>query len=194
MAPNFFSVRSMGLAALGLGLLSFGCKPGGVGDPCTPEDEYQVEFSGFSVDEVNIESRSFQCETRVCLVNHFQGRVSCPYGQSETETPINDSNIRCKVPGTSGTLPEDLISVPTSPQIVDRRPDNAVYCSCRCDGPDPNARYCECPSGYACEKLVDDLGLGSGQLAGSYCVKDGTQFNPTQARGAVCARAIKNCD
>ena len=31
--------------------------------------------------EENIESRSFQCQTRICLVNHFQGRVSCPLGQ-----------------------------------------------------------------------------------------------------------------
>ena len=64
-------------AALGL----VGCPAGGVGDPCTPEDEFRENFAGFDLTEANIESRSFQCQTRVCLVNHFQGRVSCPTGQ-----------------------------------------------------------------------------------------------------------------
>ena len=65
-----------------------GCAQGGVGDPCTPEQEYDVCFPGFDQQEVNVESKSFQCLTRLCLVNHFQGRVSCPYGQSaSTESP-----------------------------------------------------------------------------------------------------------
>ena len=68
-----------------LGLRSRLPEPGGVGDPCIPEDEYQTAFTGYGETEVNVESRSFQCETRVCLVNHFRGRVSCPYGQSEAD-------------------------------------------------------------------------------------------------------------
>jgi hypothetical protein len=63
-----------------------GCAPGGVGDPCIPEAEYNTCFAGFSQTEVNTESRSFQCQTRLCLVNHFQGRVSCPYGQTAQGT------------------------------------------------------------------------------------------------------------
>src|SRR3954471_6960701 len=89
------------------GMLCLGCPSGGVGDPCTPEDEYQQIFSGYQVGEVNLESRSFQCETRLCLVNHFEGRVSCPYGQSKA---LADSQslgeeaeaTRCHIPGTSG--------------------------------------------------------------------------------------------
>src|SRR5690349_2867618 len=64
-----------------LGVFPIACQSGGVGDPCTPEDEYNTQFPGFKLAEENIESRSFQCATRICLVNHFQGRVSCPYGQ-----------------------------------------------------------------------------------------------------------------
>ena len=30
-----------------LGLLPLACQPGGVGDPCTPEDEYGVKFPGY---------------------------------------------------------------------------------------------------------------------------------------------------
>jgi hypothetical protein len=157
-----------------LGLFPLACQPGGVGDPCTPEDEYEPTFSGFSAKEVNVESKSFQCETRVCLVNHFQGRVSCKYGQAA------GANI-CKVPGAA-----TLITAAVSPQLQKRQADNAVYCSCRCDGQDKNARYCKCPSGYACSHLVDDLHLGGSQLAGSYCVRDGTQYNEQTDLTPIC--------
>jgi hypothetical protein len=187
------------LLVAGLGLSALGCESGGVGDPCTPEDEYQQGFNGYGVTEVNIESKSFQCETRVCIVNHFEGRVSCPYGQSEedlaTEGPT--SPRRCRVPGTSGehcvdadqnTVPcgpgttnIDEITVPVTSQRVARNAQDTVYCSCRCKGPDTSARYCECPSGYQCQELVRELGLGESQLAGSYCIKDGTKYNPEDA-------------
>jgi len=156
------------LATALLGLFPLACQPGGVGDPCTPEDEYEVGFSGYASKEVNVESKSFQCETRVCLVNHFQGRVSCKYGQEAGAG-------NCTVPGDA-TKP---ITAAVEPQLLHRTADKAVYCSCRCDGEDKSARYCKCPSGYACTHLVDDLHLGSGgQLAGSYCVRDGT-YPPT---------------
>src|SRR5690606_23100452 len=144
-------------------LFAVGCEEGGIGDPCIPEDEYRDSFSGYSKDEVNVESRSFQCETRVCLVNKFQGRVSCKYGQ------VEDSG-GCKTPDESND-----IRVPVDPQLVDRRPDQAVYCSCRCQGPQSNAPYCECPDGFKCVDLIDDIGLGNAQLAGGYCVKSGTE-------------------
>ena len=54
------------------------CQDEGVGDPCTPEQEYNPSFIGFDEKEVNVESKSFQCRTRICLVNHFRGRASCP--------------------------------------------------------------------------------------------------------------------
>jgi len=167
------------LATALLGLFPLACQPGGVGDPCTPEDEYETEaFSGYNAKEVNVESKSFQCETRVCLVNHFQGRVSCKYGQAAPTTP---ADARCHVPGDK-TKP---IMVKVDAQLVARVAEKAVYCSCRCDGEDKNARYCKCPSGYACTHLVDDLHLGGGQLAGSYCVRDGTTYDP--AATTACA-------
>ena len=180
-----------------LGLSALGCESGGVGDPCTPEDEYIQDFNGFAITEVNIESKSFQCETRVCIVNHFQGRVSCPYGQTaeDIDTKSATDGARCRVPGTDGsnTVPQssnpddpnvtniDVIRVPVAPQVVARSAENAVYCSCRCAGPDPAARYCECPSGFECAELVKEIGLGKEQLAGSYCVKAGTVFDPKNA-------------
>jgi hypothetical protein len=192
------------LAALGLlatGLLGLGCEPGGVGDPCVPEDEYITNFSGFSEDQVNVESRSFQCLTRVCLVNHFQGRVSCPYGQTEETANLCKENPSrcapggdlyaqsCRLPGQDGSDASDQITVPVLPQRVERTANRAVYCSCRCAGPDPNANYCECPSGFQCTELVDNLGIGRGQLAGSYCIKNGTRFDEDASPGPTCSPA-----
>jgi hypothetical protein len=88
------------------------------------------------------------------------------------------------VPGS--TLADDPILVPVKPQLLDRRAEDAVYCSCRCDGPDPNASYCECPDGFSCVELIK-LG-GAGQLAGSYCVKEGTIYTtpPGGGTGPAC--------
>lgn len=200
--------------AASLGLSALACQSGGVGDPCIPEDEYRQSFNGYAVTEVNVESKSFQCETRVCIVNHFQGRASCPFGQlpkiidpGADHKPPSDS-ARCRIPGTDGThcidrndnnkqkqcaesnpaaglVNIDEITVPVASQLVERSAQDTVYCSCRCDGPDPNARYCECPSGYECKELVKELGLpGKAQLAGSYCIKAGTEYLPQKPPGA----------
>jgi hypothetical protein len=200
------------------------CEPGGVGDPCTPEDEYQQDFNGFQVTETNVESRSFQCATRLCLVNHFQGRVSCRLGQTATEGPpfadplgpkdATNLNMgwapKCSIPGTAvdrrdpmplqkdvGRLSKDNINVAVPAQLRSRQTEQAVYCSCRCDGPDKNARYCECPEGFQCEPLVDDLKIteGAGQLAGSYCIRAGSKYNPIDHfKGAAdCAAAPNEC-
>jgi hypothetical protein len=178
-----------------------GCESGGVGDPCIPEDEYRIDFSGYAETEVNLERRSFQCETRVCLVNHFRGRVTCPYGQnappSSTLATGEDALAEgvthaehCSVPGNEG----DLIQVPVRPQLQSRRPEKAVYCSCRCDGPDKEAAYCECPSGFVCQELVTDLGLGREQLVGSYCVRSGTEVdNPTTIPQTPCNYNDTDC-
>lgn len=197
MTDRSLLVRLLGCIAVPLFLA--GCPSGGIGDPCTPEDEYRKEFSGFSEKEVNIESRSFQCLTRVCLVNHFRGRVSCPYGQDrpicvgeqtsgcrdpETAAPVTHDK-KCFQPDTSN--PPPAVGAPgyesaqsaeiqevVSPQLKERVANQTVYCSCRCAGADPDANYCSCPSGFECEELLTDVGLGSEQLAGSYCIRKGT--------------------
>lgn len=206
--------------AAGVSFIGSNCGGTGVGDPCTPEDEYLTGFSGFSKSEVNVESRSFQCETRVCLVNHFQGRVSCPYGQVEDPSAV-DSGLStcmgtldnrnslgcqpggaehaqsCQVPDRDGSAWEDRIIPPVEPQLQDRQADAAVYCSCRCappEGVEDNATYCECPDGFICEPLVEDLGLGKGQLAGSYCVKNDTQYDSQSAASTKCDPSQGNCD
>jgi hypothetical protein len=179
-----------------------------VGDPCTPEDEYQQTFNGFQVTETNVESRSFQCETRLCLVNHFQGRVSCRLGQQAqvdpaTGAPIAGYKPTCSIPGTVANPADanspDNVNVKVPSQLVARQTEKAVYCSCRCNGPDKNARYCECPEGFQCEQLVDNLQIttASGQLAGSYCIRSGSKYNENDSQqtpsGETCSDAPGKC-
>lgn len=157
------------------GLLATGCPSGGVGDPCIPEDEYTPSFSGFGIAEANVESRSFQCETRVCIVNHFQGRVSCPYGQAGLDKPFGAHGV-CMIPSS-----DQHVTVAVDPQLLKRRADSTVYCSCRCDGDDKSAKYCSCPNGYSCTPLVPNLGFGKTNLAGKYCLKNGTEYTSNTA-------------
>jgi len=163
------------VSGISAGSAAVGCAPGGVGDPCVPEDEYTPTFSGFGEQEANVESRSFQCETRVCIVNHFRGRVSCPYGQVNDPDPTkaarDAAHGRCHVPASP-----DLVTATVAAQLTSRRADSTVYCSCRCKGTDTTAKYCTCPSGYSCSPLVPDLGLGKANLAGSYCLKNGSDY------------------
>ena len=156
------SLRAGGLMIIvgsfsALGLV--GCPAGGVGDPCVPEDEYRENFSGFDLTEANIESRSFQCQTRVCLVNHFQGRVSCPDGQP-APTSCTDGNAcggdeECvdggviltscdPTPcGEEGALEENCNDSNGSNQACGGRicNDDGSYCHCEVG---------ECPAGYTC--------------------------------------------
>ena len=104
---------------------------------------------------------------------------------------------KCSIPGTAvdrrnievdpvtnepaGRKSPNNINVEVPAQLQSRQAERAVYCSCRCDGPEKNARYCECPDGFKCEELVDDLGIpGGGQLAGSYCIRSGTEWDPVE--------------
>ncbi|MGD0528130.1 MAG: hypothetical protein ABSE49_23555 [Polyangiaceae bacterium] len=146
-------------ATIALVVATGGCNSTGVGDPCTPEAEYSQSFLGFDKAEVNIESKSFQCQTRLCLANHFQGRVTCPYGQTTTGAPTppatacgTETNqysggmaapygcctpIGQVVDGIDTTLSPPGYDSTTNgaqilPQCTDRTADKAVYCSCRC--------------------------------------------------------------
>lgn len=188
-------VTTLLLGAAVLLMAAPGCGSEGIGDPCTPEQEYDSHFLGFDEKEVNVESKSFQCRTRLCLVNHFRGRVSCPYGQGPGgEAPPGGSG--CTIPGTADAISgakdpatNDFIDArkrsSVSPQCVDRSADKAVYCSCRCadiNGQRPSDQtFCDCPDGFQCERLVTSIGQGNEGLTGSYCIKKNTKYDPTTA-------------
>jgi hypothetical protein len=175
------SIYAAAACAAVTAIVSQGCNRGGVGDPCIPEQEFDTQFPGFDPGEVNVELRSFQCLTRLCLVNHFRGRVTCPYGQSCT-TPDNANVV--------GTV---------QPQCTDRTADDAVYCSCRCanaDGrTDDGANYCACPDGFQCSQLVQPIPNHDVGLAGAYCIKKNTEYNAASACTLSCDPNVpdQNC-
>lgn len=182
------------VACVGLvGIAGTGCGEEGIGDPCTPEQEYNPDFLGFDEKEVNVESKSFQCRTRVCLVNHFRGRVSCPYGQGANGEPLAGNDAACVIPGSSrpivgakdeaGEFIDPRAQSEVQPQCLDRKANAAVYCSCRCadiNGDRPGGQnFCDCPDGFTCERLVTSIGQGNEGLTGSYCIKNDTRFDAT---------------
>lgn len=164
----------------------------GVGDPCVPENEYQSNFGSYDVDTVVFESNSFQCRTRLCLVNHFQGRVTCPYGQNADGT--SSSSKSCTIPastervvGPSGATRRAQVD----PQCLDRTANKAVYCSCRCANAqgrtDDGGTYCACPDGFQCSQLEGPIGASNEGLTGGFCIKTGTEYHRGDAAcGKTC--------
>ncbi len=196
-------LAGLAAAATLVAIMGTGCQSTGIGDPCTPEQEYSATFAGFSSQEVSTEGESFQCQTRLCLVNHFQGRVSCPYGQDSMGHAIAPATAGCVTPGigtpVSGALnasggPADPKAAKTvKAQCLDRTADKTVYCSCRCADINNNSQggnFCKCPDGFACTQLVSALSaMGDQGLTGAYCIKAGTAYSDsaTSSSASVCA-------
>jgi hypothetical protein len=221
MSRSFFAVVVLGFASITLApAILEGCSQTGVGDPCTPEQEYDPTFSGFDPGEVNVESKSFQCLTRLCLANHFQGRVSCPYGQDLSGNPpepaagqfYKDTNgnpiIQCGIPGSvpnaaanaqtepivGDTTPGSKTGATVQPQCLSRTANEAVYCSCRCANVEGNtndgANYCTCPQGFSCSQLVSSTGPNDTGLTGAYCIKSGTDYQASQCPSTLVGSPI----
>ena len=197
-----------------------GCQATGVGDPCTPEQEYHTSFAGFDEKEVNVESKSFQCQTRLCLVNHFRGRVSCAYGQNGRQRDcerraVFDHDARsarrpCSVPGDPSLLidptkddngnpivpaPKAGHSVPPSaPTARPTRPSTA-----RAAAPTSTARRTTAPTtasartAYACTQLVTSIGAGDTGLTGAYCIKNNTAYDSNAACAQSCDPMVNSC-
>jgi hypothetical protein len=163
--------------------------PGALGTPCLPRSERNHDFHGFDLTEITFEFGSPDCASNTCLVNHFQGRVSCPYGQPE-DPPADDPDFTCHRPG-----PDGQVTVAVDPQLLARRAEDHVICSCRCDGPDPSDSYCECPADMECARLVPYSDVpNTGSYVGSYCIPRGTgydQLYPPDPQ--VCLLEQMNC-
>lgn len=175
-----------------------------IGAACIPSQELSTTFLGFDYREVSLDEGNPACGSGVCLVNHYQGRVTCPYGQNPTATsadlsspatnePCNgtkpsDANSACCTPGSEKPViaSQDVGSgTPTHSQILpgctDRPSAKTVTCSCRCANPagktDDGAQYCSCPGGFTCTQVVPELEVGD-RLAGAYCLANGSMYNP----------------
>lgn len=153
---------------------------GNVGAPCVAGDEFSPDFSGFSLNEILVDRVSPDCDLRLCLTNHFQGRASCPYGQTTEEA---STDPRCFLPGS-----DSPVTVPVDAQLVERRAELAMTCSCRCGGAG-DGPTCSCPSGTRC---ADVTGLGS---AGShFCIPSRSQYDPLHPPSAmVCDSVREDC-
>jgi hypothetical protein len=198
------------VSVLAVALSGAGCQSTGIGDPCVPEKEYDPTFAGFVEQEVSTEGESFQCQTRLCLVNHFQGRATCPYGQNAMGLPTPPATQACATPGiaqpvtgplNSAGQPVDAVagkSVP--PQCTERTKDQTVYCSCRCadiNGTQNGGNFCTCPDGFTCTQLVSSISAQGDQgLTGAYCIKSGTAFDSASGVSTctLCgAGGLQNC-
>jgi hypothetical protein len=183
------------LSVVAIGFLPTACQSGGLGDPCTPEDEYNPLFAGFKVTEENIESRSFQCQTRICLVNHFQGRVSCPLGQAPPTacTGINaeqdtfcKAQIDCNLPTSTPPKPEELKAI----EACETRKKNTICTeagtfseTCDPTSPDKGAAACASYGGVCNPKDPNAPTVGA-------CGCNTADTCPT---GTICDPAAKQC-
>jgi hypothetical protein len=148
-----------------------------LGAVCVPPEEDSPDFSGSSAESVGV-SEVAACASGTCLVDHFQGRVTCPAGQGASGHGP-DGGPGCKVPGTC-----EAVTVQVSPQCSGRTAADAVYCSCRCANSagktDDGASYCTCASTMKCAQVIAGLGSADSsvdRLAGAYCVRAGTEYD-----------------
>lgn len=156
---------------------------GDIGEPCLLADESDPNFSGFSIQESYAGFPApGMCENAVCLANHFQGRVSCPYGQSTDQAATDPL---CFLPGSN-----DPITVPVDPQLVERSPAMTMTCSCQCGGAGTDSP-CDCPSGTTCTSIFP---LTGGDDAPKYCIIAGSLYDPTHPPSPeICLESSANC-
>lgn len=182
------------------GLAEAGTSSAGVGAKCTPSREGDPSFRGSGEQQVSVETGAASCQTGVCLINHFRGRVSCPYGQSaEGVAPAGAQP--CTTPkgaAVTGSASDPRRKALVPPQCVDRAADRAVYCSCRCANDagrtDDGGTYCGCSIGFECANVVASIGASTKDTAGSYCVKMGTVYDPdTACNQGDCDPVAKKC-
>jgi hypothetical protein len=171
-ARSTYALLLQGFLAVGgvvaIGFFPASCQTGGIGDPCTPEDEYLGTFAGFKVTQENIESRSFQCESRICLVAHFQGRVSCPAGQP-IKTPCREDS---ECTGEGEACRESATFAPSCTNETAEQDCASLSGACNKEG------FCECsddtcPEGYFCDG-------DSKQCKLFVCHKEGNCQDPTK--------------
>jgi len=164
------------------------CGPGDVGDPCIPNAEYSATYEGASERGTQVEDKSFQCESRVCLVKNFRGRVTCPLGNAKGGSVYDDGRAECTIPGTN-----EIVTAAVPSQCSTRT--ESVYCSCRCAGNDPNARYCECPAGFACRDVTSSLDADLARPGDKYCVREADDVTGTgyECAGPGCDEIDGHC-
>ena len=161
-----------------------------VGAPCDADQPTDPTFSGSADTEISVDTLpNAPSGAPVCLVYHFTGLVSCPYGQDSAGAGP-DGGAGCVTPGG---MP---VTAAVSPQCADRSPANTVFWSCRCadvDGATGNATYCACPSGMSCTPTISPIGGSGDTVAGSYCLPPSAAYDPTTACSVKCDPTTHPC-
>lgn len=162
-----------------------------IGERCIPSVEANPSFPGFVTGEISLEEQGAQHSGEpVCLTYHFQGRSTCPYGQDATGTPPTGASA-CTTP--EGAPVEGEVRA----QCTDRSPADTIYWSCRCANADGQTNdgdtYCACPSGFACNQIIADIGGPGSGVSGAYCIKDGTDYDPSNVCSTTCDPNANPC-
>jgi hypothetical protein len=166
-----------------------------VGAPCITSNDLSPNWPGFSSALIAIDTHNPGCGGLPCIRNHFQGLLTCPYGQTADGGPPPGADAGCVVPGTSTPVRPDLPDHDESvlPWCVSRPPGVTVICSCRCadaEGKtdDDAGPYCTCPTGFSCTPLDPE-----GPAAGSYCIPTGSAYDAGGGCGPVCDPTSHPC-
>ena len=168
-------VRSAGVAAL-LGLSALACEPAASETPVRRKTSTSRSFSGFARTEVNVESKSFQCETRLCLVNHFQGPRELPVRAELTpasQPELLHSRARRDADHRSPSSPQDSAAPPQRLGLL--------LLPLRQRGRQQGRRRAllRVPERLRLREVdrASTSAGGKAQLAGFYCIKQGTRFS-----------------
>jgi len=136
-------------------MVQLGCQEEMVGAPCVPETDKGEFSSNLTGAKWSIETRSVQCETRVCVTETIANtgdHSAC----ADTESVEN-----CWT-GDDGAIQSKY-----------------SFCSCRCQdvaghtnasNPDKYDYLCECPPDTQCMGVLKDIEEAPDMIKGSYCV------------------------
>ncbi|HTB74012.1 MAG TPA: hypothetical protein VK762_12245 [Polyangiaceae bacterium] len=161
-----------------------------IGAPCLPLRESNPSFDGFLSAETGLDPAP--SGTATCLIYHFEGLVTCPYGQNAAgQAPA------CAAPCTTST--GQPVSGKVTPQCSARPASQTVVWSCRCanaqgmtnDGDD----YCTCPSDTTCTQVIPSIGAAEDDVSGAYCLAPAVVVAPgtNVTCGAACDPVTQSC-
>jgi hypothetical protein len=175
-------------------LLQIGCKDEMVGAPCVPETD-KGEFSAVATGTTwSIETRSVQCETRVCLTKTGPNPVSDEYdiacqaaqGLDATDGGMTPEEVENAIMEACWEGEGGMVHAKYS------------FCSCRCrdiagntynKNPDKFDYLCECPPNTQCVDVLGDIEAAPDKVKGSYCVPNciaGGECYPQGGENYMC--------
>lgn len=134
--------------------------PGNIGDPCLNPDELYPSVSGHRVNETVLLKPFNACSTGICLINHVQGRATCPLGQDAPTICAgpNDtscgSGLSCVAAGQNGPTCYFTSEDGGAPVL------DASDCLSGVCNPVRNTCQCtsdaHCPQGTACDPVTQE--------------------------------------